>query len=283
MKLAFSNIAWLPRQRDAAYAILKENGIRGLEIAPGLFLADAKDAFQPSLAECEAALAPMGAAGLELVSMQSLLFGVEHAALFGDRSERDGFERAMTRAIRLAGLLGIPNMVFGSPRQRNIPAEMAREEAERIALDVFRRLGDIAAAEGTILGLEINPRAYGTNFLTDAEETAVFVSKVSHPAIKMILDVGAMHLNDDFDGLASFVAKYVTMICHVHLSEPYLAPAPAHASQAGAVLGALSSMGYQRWYSVEMKAVPGRELEAVERSVARLKQGVDSIHAGASR
>ena len=274
MKLAVSNIAWAPKHRDHAYAMLQAHGIHGLEIAPGLFLNGAKDAFQPTPAECEAALAPMRAAGLELVSMQSLLFGVEGAALFGERSERERFEAAMLRAIRLAGMLGIPNLVFGSPGQRVIPPSMGREEAEIIAVEVFRRLGNAAAAEGTVLGMEFNPKAYGTNFMNDADETAAFVARVSHPAIQIILDVGAMHLNGDFQTLPSFVAAQAEKISHVHFSEPHLVPAPADSDQAHRVLRAMSAVGYGRWYSIEMKAMPDGGLAAFELALGRLKHAV---------
>ena len=280
IKLAVSNIAWAPRHRDQAYAILQAQGIHGLEIAPGLFLHGAEDIFEPTPAECEAALAPMRDAGLELVSMQSLLFGVERAALFGEHSERECFERAMLRAIRLAGLLGIPNLVFGSPGQRVIPENMAREEAESIAVDVFRRLGDAATAEGTVLGMEFNPKAYGTNFLNDAQEAATFVARVNHSAIQIILDVGAMHLNGDFESLPSLALQQAEKISHVHFSEPYLAPAPADSGQAQRVLSAMTAVGYQRWYSIEMKAVPERELDALELALARLKHGVQLFEEG---
>lgn len=280
MKLAVSNIAWAPKHRDRAYAMLIEHGVRGLEIAPGLFFNGARDPFEPTPEECEAALAPMRAAGLELVSMQSLLFGVEGAALFGEHSEREQFEQAMLRAIRLAGILGIPNLVFGSPGQRVIPKSMSWEEAESVTVDLFRRLGDAAVAEGTILGMEFNPKVYGTNFLNHAQETAAFVAQVNHPAIQIILDVGAMHLNGDFETLHSFVAEQVGTISHMHFSEPYLAPAPADSDQALQVLQAMSAVGYRKWYSIEMKAVPDGELEALRLALGRLKHAAQQFEEG---
>ena len=281
MKLAVSNIAWAPRHRDHAYALLQAHGICGLEIAPGLFFSGIKDAFRPTPEECEAALAPMRGAGLELVSMQSLLFGVERAALFGKHSERECFEQAMLRAIRLAGKLGIPNLVFGSPNQRVIPESMIREEAESVAMEVFHRLGDAAATEGTVLGMESNPKAYGTNFLNDAKETAAFVARVNHPAIQIILDVGAMHMNREFETLPSFAANNAYKVSHVHFSEPFLAPAPADSDQAYRVFSAMSAVGYDRWYSIEMKAVATRELEALGHALDRLKHGVRMFETGA--
>ena len=60
--------------------------------------------------------------------MQSLLFGVADAHLFGGKREQDKFEQGMERAIELAGNYEIPT-VFGSPKQRIIPEGMSQEEA----------------------------------------------------------------------------------------------------------------------------------------------------------
>lgn len=270
MKLAVSNIAWLPADRDDAYAILKSAGIRGLEIAPGLFFDGADDVFVPTDAEAASALEAMADAGLTLVSMQSLLFGVEGAALFEGEAGLGRLRTGMDRAIALAGRFGIPNLVFGSPRQRNIPDGMDPAEAERLAVDAFRRFGDAAARAGTRISVEPNPVAYGTNFLNRIDQSEAFVRKVDHPAITMIVDVGALHMNGDFDSVEAVAARTSGLVSHVHISEPELAPSPAAPAQAARVMRAMTGAGYDGWFSIEMKTPPESRLETLERSVARL-------------
>jgi len=270
VKLAVSNIAWPVEQRRAAYALLAANHIRGLEIAPGLLFSEARDAFEPTPAEAEAAMAEVRDAGLELVSMQSLLFGVEGAALFGDGSERARLEQAMLRAIRLAERFAIPNLVFGSPRQRVVPDGMSDDDARAQAAQLFRRLGDAALAAQCRIAIEPNPAAYGTNFLTHADEALAFVEMVAHPAIGLNFDVGALHMNDDFDGVEELAERAGSKISHVHFSEPQLAPAPARADQAERVFAAVSRTGYDGWYSIEMKTQPDAPLAALERGIGRL-------------
>ena len=63
--------------------MLRDHGVTGLEIAPGLFLAHAADPFRPSPDELRTATDAVRDAGLELVSMQSLLFGVAVLGFFG--------------------------------------------------------------------------------------------------------------------------------------------------------------------------------------------------------
>lgn len=269
MNYAVSNIAWAPEERKDAYAILQKFGIAGLEIAPGLFFYDASDPFNPSEVEADAVLSEIRDAGLSLVSMQSLLFGVEAAKLFGSDQERSRFSDGMSRAITLAGRFGIPNLVFGSPTQRVIPDGMLIEDARAVAIDTFCHLGDLAAKAQTSISIEANPAAYGTNFLTEVGAAAEFVAAVDHPAIRLILDVGAMHLNDQFDTVARMVADNIDRLNHVHISEPFLEPAPKSTEAAATVLEALRAAEYDGWVSIEMKRHQDG-LSAVEQSVARL-------------
>lgn len=253
MILAMSNIAWAPDERIAAYGILAESGIAGLEIAPGLFFHTAADPFVPDASSAHTALAEAADAGLSLVSMQSLLFGVPGAALFEGSEPRAAFERAMRRAIALAGRFAIPNLVFGSPAQRRVPDHLPMAEALAAAADLFHTLGEEAKAAGTVIAIEPNPAAYGTNFLTRLEDAAHFVGLVDHPAVTLNLDLGAMHMNGSFGDVLALVPKLLPVISHVHVSEPQLAPAPAHPAGLAPILRDLAAHGYARAVSIEMK------------------------------
>jgi sugar phosphate isomerase/epimerase len=264
-----SNIAWSPAERLEAYAILAEAGITGLEIAPGLFFHAAEDPFVPEAAVAEAALAEAAEAGLTLVSMQSLLFGVTGAGLFDGPEARAAFITGMTRAIRLAGRFGIPNLVFGSPAQRRVPAGMAMADALHEGAAVFRQLGDLAAAEGTRITIEANPAAYGTNFCNTLDEAEAFAALVDHPAVALILDLGAMHMNAQFASVPARLPDLTPRLNHVHVSEPDLAPAPAYAAALVPVLRALRASGYAKAVSIEMKRTP-EGLAAVRGAAARL-------------
>ncbi len=281
MKLAMSNIAWAPEERLTAYAILAEAGLKGLEIAPGLFFHAADDPFVPDEASARTALAEAADAGLTLVSMQALLFGVSGAGLFGAAAARAAFERGMHRAITLAGRFGIPNLVFGSPVQRRVPEGLALADALEQAAAVFRTLGDAAAAAGTRITIEANPAAYGTNFLTTLEEAEAFVALVDHPAIALILDLGAMHMNGTFASVPARLPDLAPRLNHVHVSAPDLAPAPADVAALVPVLRGLRAAGYTKAVSLEMKR-PAQGMAEVRRAVARLveaKRAAEALHA----
>ncbi|MFM7350470.1 MAG: sugar phosphate isomerase/epimerase family protein [Erythrobacter sp.] len=264
-----SNIAWSPDERLEAYAILAEAGFTGLEIAPGLFFHAAADPFAPDAASAAEALAEVAETGLGLVSMQSLLFGVQGAGLFDGPEARAAFEAGMLRAIALAGRFGIPHLVFGSPAQRRVPDGLAMEQALDEAAAMFRRLGDAAAAAGTRIGMEAVPALYGTNFCNTLAEALALVRRVDHPAVIAHLDIGETRVNGDFAGLAARLPGLAAALGHVHVSEPQLAPAPAAAAPLVPVLRALREAGYARAVSIEMTRAP-EGLAAVRAAVARL-------------
>lgn len=270
MKIAVSNIAWPTSMRSAAYQILAERRVTGLEIAPGLFFAGAVDPFVPEPDLAGVRLAELDEQGLELVSMQSLLFGVEGAALFEGPQALQNLETGMARAIDLAARFDIPNLVFGSPKQRIIPDGMSPQAARDFAAEVFARLGTRASAAGTVIAMEANPEAYGTNFLTHAEDVLAFVHHVDHPGLRMVMDIGAMHLNKAFDQTGALIASAAPVLSHVHISEPFLAPAPADSDSATEVLQALSAAGYDKWVSIEMKTAEPDPLAAMAGAIDRL-------------
>lgn len=275
MQMSMSNIAWLPEERYEAYKIMAGSGMTGLEIAPALFFHAAEDPFVPSETVAAEALAEIAAYGLSLVSMQSLLFGVSGAAMFDGEEARTRLHAGMLRAIALAGRFGIPNLVFGSPGQRRIPHGMDRAEAEDIAVELFQDLGQHAQAAGTSIAMEANPVGYGTNFLNTLSETVAFVARVDYPTIVPILDLGAMHMNDDFARVPDLVYGLMPRLNHVHVSEPQLAPAPGPDTEIVPVLTALAAAGYDKAVSIEMKRTPSG-LDEVRGAIARLAAATEA-------
>lgn len=269
MKLAISNIAWHPAERARIHALLAELGVSGLEIAPGLTFPGEPDAFAPSEAAVAAFHQDLAAHGLSVVSMQSLLFGVKDAMLFGTPDERSAFIAGLKRAIALAARLGVPNLVMGSPVNRRIPDDMDRETALDIAEQVFGCLGDRCAAAGCRLALEPNPAAYGANFMTTIGETADVADRINHPAITVNFDLGSLHMNDEIAAVADWYARCAPRVSHVHISEPNLGPAPADSDLLGRIGRSLSAGSHQHWWSVEMRQADDDSLEHVKTAMTR--------------
>jgi sugar phosphate isomerase/epimerase len=265
--LAISNIAWRPEERAAVYAMLAETGVRGLEIAPGRAFPNEPDPVAPSFLAIEGFLREMARRNLKLVSMQSLLFGLNEARLFGSEPQRECFEVGLSRAVTLAGQLAIPNLVMGSPTNRAIPDSMSSATAEDIAIGVFRRIGDLCLKVKAKLALEPNPAAYGTNFLTTIGETLAFVQRLDHPAVGVNFDIGSLHMNGERENGGEWFAKVGAFVSHVHISEPHLAPAPRDERDFEELARQILAQRYDGWFSIEMRAVGDDNLACVRESL----------------
>ena len=273
MKLSMSNIAWLPGNRLRAYSEMASHGVFGLEIAPALFFCSADDPFIPDLNLAKIAISEIVAEGISIVSMQSLLFGINGAELFGKSDARERFEHGITRAINLAGRFGIPNLVFGAPTQRNVPAHMNMADAFLEAVDVFRKLGDKAQSAGVTIAIEPNPKAYGTNFLNTIDEVWDFTKLVNHPAICLMFDTGSMHINKEYENYTDYISKMMPWLNHVHISEPYLAPVQQDGKRLALFLKTLDEGFYEKFVSVEMKT-PINGLDGVTFALDNLSNAV---------
>lgn len=194
MKLAISNIAWEKSQDESSYALLRELGFCGLEIAPTRVLAENPYNHLPDAEKWSLELKRKY--GLEVASVQSVWFGRDER-LFGKSEERESLMRYTEAAIDFAAVVGSRNLVFGCPRNRTIPDEMPSDEAEKIAVDFFERLGEYAWKRNTVLAIEANPPIYHTNYLNTTAEAFELVKKIDSGGIRLNVDMGTILQNGE--------------------------------------------------------------------------------------
>lgn len=218
MRISISNLAWDREEDEQIAVLLNSRGINAIDIAPGKYFPD------PPAATSDDILAIRQwwlERGIEVVGMQALLFGTTGLNVFGPADVQDKMLAHLRAICKIGNKIGARKLTFGSPKNRDcsgVPAEQSMD----MATSFFLRLGDIAESEGVWICLEPNPIRYGANFMTNSTETAVVVRAVSHPAIKMQLDTGAMAINgEDPEATLSTCGE---LIGHVHLSEPDLVP-----------------------------------------------------------
>lgn len=267
MKLAISNIAWPADRLEDALTIMQKYGARGLEIAPGLAFYKDDNPFVPADKSISDFLQLLSAYDVGPVSMQSLLYGVEGALLFGNEDEQQRFKTGLMAAIQLAERIAIPNLVMGCPRNRIIPPDMDDAAAIANAIGAFYELGDHARRAGVKLALEPNPAEYGTNFLNTMLQTIDFAEQVDHEAVTVNFDIGALYMTGEIEDADQLLDKAASRISHVHISQPNLEPAPKSAEQLSSIAAKIAGRNYQDWFSIEMRAVEGAELAQVEKSL----------------
>jgi len=255
-RLGVSNLAWAPERTDAALALLARHGVAGVEAAPTRIAAwDRLDA--AAVAEYRVRVED---AGLRVCSLQAILFGRPadqsgrpDAQLLGDDAAFHVMAEHMRQVAAVAHGLGAGIAVLGAPRNRARNG-LETAEAEVLAAERLRVLGDIVAPAGLTIGLEPVPAQYGADFMLRAADVRRVVALCGHPAVRTHLDCACVMLGGG--GIGAEIAATGGGLAHYHIAEPELgtfaAPVCAHAEAAAA----LADGGYGGWAVIEMREPP---------------------------
>jgi sugar phosphate isomerase/epimerase len=264
MRLSISNIAWDVSEDDAVAELLNAHGIDAIDVAPGKYFSVPLDATDCEIGSVRRRWEDRGVA---IVGMQALLFGTEGLNLFGTADAQHAMLEHLAAVCRIGWGLGAQRLVFGSPRNRD-RSGLDDTVAFDHAVVFFRRLGDIARANGVEICLEPNPTCYGSNFMTTSAETAHIVARVGHPAIRMQLDTGALAINGE-DALA-VIDDYASLIGHIHASEPDLLPLGDASTDHQAIGRLLAKYLPKHIVTIEMRATEDEpHLSSIERALGK--------------
>lgn len=240
MKTAISNIGWAAGDEEV-YALMKKYGYSGLELAPArIFPENPYD----HLEEAESWSRELKSTyGFSIPSMQSIWFGRQEN-IFGSQQERKTLIHYTKKAIDFAAAVKCTNLVFGCPRNRNLPQGADPD----IAIPFFKELGDYADQKGTVLGMEANPPIYHTNYINDTQSALDLIKAVNSKGFLLNLDTGTMIQNREH---VEALAGNVRFINHVHISEPGLKPIEERKLHQE-LYKLLTEEEYQNYISIEM-------------------------------
>jgi sugar phosphate isomerase/epimerase len=266
MRISISNIAWRPDDDTSVAALLARHGVDAIDVAPGKYF---EDFATTSIKDITDVRLWWMDRGVEIVGMQALLFGTRGLNLFGEPAVRNQMLTYLAHVCRIAHGLGARFLVFGSPRNRDRSGLDDRSTAD-IARHFFRKLGDIAADQDTVICLEPNPLVYGANFMTDAGSTAEVVRAADHPSIRMQLDVGALTLNGE--SAVEVLAKNADLVAHIHASEPDLKVLGDCGTDHGSVAAAIIERCPDRIVTIEMREDEAAPMDSLDRALAFAKR-----------
>ena len=270
MKLAVSNIGWTKDEDAKVAELLRDLGVKYIEVAP------TKQWQDPTVATDEEVSAYKKfweSYGLEIVAFQSMLFPRPDLKIFQDEENRQETLAYLEDFIGLAGKLGAQIMVFGSPKNRQ-RGDMSSDEADAIASDFFGALGDRSQKDKVYFCVEPNATDYACDYVVNAQQGIDLVKKVANPGFQLHLDIACMALAGD--DVAASIKNAAPVLKHFHISSPMLELVEDREDvKHREAAQALREIGYDRFVSIEMR--PGGEgddnLARVEKAV-RFAQSV---------
>lgn len=250
---SISNIAWPAEIREQVYALLRREGVPGVEMAPTKIAP--WDKLDPDSVAAEKKL--IESYGLVVSSYQAIYFGLPEIQLLADETSFERLKQHTIRVAQLAEKLSNGGVgVFGAPRNRRRGA-LNEDDAFRLGADRFALLAEAVAPFRFVLGLEPAPTEYGGDFLQTTSACARMVRAVSHQSLRLHIDTGCLSLSGE--DVSQIISSNADIIAHVHLSKPNLVALNGSKLEFQDIFEALKSINYQSWVTIEMRETDNPE------------------------
>ena len=247
MVLSFSNIAWDAPDNDSVLALLAENGVDAVEVAPSKVWPNWEGITPATVRRFVDHVASFG---LRVSSFQAIVYGKNDLCIFGDDEARGRLLQHLHFVASLAEDMGAGPLVFGAPRNRQV-GSLAPEEAQQEAIDFFRQVAESCHSHSAVFCIEPNPKDYQCDFVNTAKEGAVLVRQVNHPGFRLHLDAAGMFLSQE--QLERSIGESADVLAHFHMSEPFLSSFAECRVPHQSVGRALRKIGYHQCVAIEMR------------------------------
>ena len=265
MRLSISNIGWEKENDQQVYELMKKYGFSGIEIAPTRWVQE--NPYEHVHQAVEIANHLKEQYGFVVSSMQSIWFGRSERVFI--KEEREVLVNYTKKAIDYAAEIGCKNLVFGSPRNRNIEEawNLSGKDIATIEEEFFGEIGEYAKKAGVVVAMEANPPMYNTNYVNDTGEAISLAERVNSTGFLVNLDFGTIIANEED---ISELEEKVHLIHHVHISEPGLKQIQVR-TQHEELAECLRRNRYEGFVSIEVgKQDDLQELEKMMKYVAEV-------------
>jgi sugar phosphate isomerase/epimerase len=226
---------------------IAELGYTGLEMAPFTLAPRITDVTAARRAELRK---QAEAAGVQIIGLHWLLAKTDGFHLTSpDPTVRKRTGEYLAELSHAAADLGGDILVFGSPAQRNLPEGMTREEGAANALNTFSYCLPALERDRVYLCLEPLTSAE-TNFMTSAADAVALIRKLSHPFVKLHLDVKAMA--GESMPTPDVIRANRQFLHHFHVNDPNKRGPGFGKTDFKPIFQALRDVNYSGWVSVEV-------------------------------
>lgn len=252
--------------------VLARAGYSGIELAPFVLARDVTALPRNRREEIKEIAA---SEGIDMVAMHWLLASPAGMSV----SSPDPRVRARTRdffegLVDLAVDLGVPVLVFGSPKQRDIDPAWDRAGCMEHVLDFFKDMSEkclSAGRNGPVIAFEpLGPET--TNVGGTFQEALDLVRAVDHDHFKLHLDVKAMVSPGEPLAPQEQVRLAGSKLVHVHVNDGNLLGPGMGDTDLRPIIAALKETRYGGWYSVEIFREDVSAAEVLARSIEHMRE-----------
>jgi len=269
MKFGICNEIFKGWENEKVFSFISGLGYTGLEMAPFVFAESVENVSGETREEIRRLSEKYG---VSIIGSHWLLAKPDGLSLSSrDASVREKTADYLCRLAEFTSDTGGELMVLGSPKQRSIEEGQTREEVyENVKKGLVPAL-EICRDKKMDICLE--PLTTGeTNFINTAEEAIEFIEDVSHPCLKLHLDVKAMCAESKT--IPDIIRDSRKHLRHFHTNDRNRMHPGSGDVDYAPIMEALRDIGYAGWLSLEVfNFSPGAEAIA-EESIRYLKKFV---------
>jgi D-psicose/D-tagatose/L-ribulose 3-epimerase len=263
MRLSVSNIAWDTSRMDEFLCMLSKAGCDGIELSPSMIWPEPISVPDSEIISFKE---KVNAWGLEISSMHSLTYTKPDLSFFDSTVTRRKLIQYIVDLGRLANLLKIPVMVFGSAKSRMI-GNRDRERCYDILTESFGEMAAGLAPHNVVLLIEPLSKQY-VDCIVNTDEAVSLIKRVNRRNFALHVDLkSSFEEREDYGRIWSVYRDYIK---HCHVANPNLdlpgPECPEHAKAAEAV----RDSGYNGYISLEVKRVADPLL--LEKSIGFVKE-----------
>lgn len=240
-----SNIAWERSNSLEIFSMLRDRGVKYIEVAPLEIFDDWEDL---KFNKIKSFKQICDSHSLKIMSMQSIFYKKE-LNIFKDSVES---VKHIKLIYSILEDLECDYCVFGAPKCRK--TNLSTNESYKRFNNLLNTL-----PENITIGIESNPAQYGTNFINNYEQNVYFFENyINKENIKIHLDIGC-HLMSETNSPEVFQEAIKHASNHVHLSKPMLGTFYEISEQEKELLELVKNKNV----SMEMKKTPLKDLESI--------------------
>lgn len=256
MKLSISNIGINDEDLNKAYALMQSLGYTGLEIAPTKFIG--LNPYNNLAKAGEMAKKLKDEYGFCISSMQSIWYGQQGNIFVPEQAYL--LKEYTFKAINFAKAVKCKSMVFGCPKNRNIPQGGTQYDS----YSFFENIAKYAFENGTAIALEANVPQYGTNFINTSLQAFELAKKI--PYLKVNYDLGTLIAQNES---LEVLTDNIDLVSHIHISEMGLAPIEKRQIHLE-LATLLKKKNYEGYVSIEMQTQPFNKLSSVLKYISEV-------------
>jgi sugar phosphate isomerase/epimerase len=268
MKFSLCNEMFKDQTLAETCSISKRLGYHGLELAPFTLAADARDITPGQKNETRDIIEDHG---LEVVGLHWLFVGPK--GLHMTTPNEDTFNQTkdyLNTLIDLCADLGGRVLVVGSPNQRSLVDGQTHAGAWERMVALFNSVLKNAMDRHITICLEpLSP--VETDFINTVEEGVRMVREITHPNLRVHLDVKAM-ASESIPIADIIQATKIADIGHFHVNDSNLYGPGMGKIDYKPIAGAIDIIGWDKWLSVEVFKYDPSPEQIAQQSIAYLKK-----------